>query len=162
MGGPSTVTGVCFGNSVIGTYSGGEPGVYGTRGEEATANIPGERSEPVTWVDQSGNFWLMGGYHIDGGAQAQYVFDDLWRFNPSSGEWAWMGGVAGPRTPSCKPHPNSNVIFICGESGVYGTQGTASPTNMPSIRFSGMGWTDATGNLWLMGGSAWDSGSGGR
>lgn len=163
MGGPSTVTGVCFGdgNPLDGTYCGGEPGVYGTQGVEAATNIPGGRAEPITWVDKSGNFWLMGGYHIDSAVEAQYVFDDLWRFNPSTGEWAWMGGAAGPTNPACVSDPNSNVIFICGELGVYGTRGAASASNMPGSRLSGMGWTDAAGNLWLMGGSAWDSGAGG-
>lgn len=159
MSGQSTVTGVCFGNSLTGTYCGGEPGVYGTQGIEAAANIPGGRAESITWVDNSGRFWLMGGYQIDSVHTAQYIFDDLWRFNPSTGEWAWMGGAAGPTNPACTTDPNSNVFFICGELGVYGTQGTSSNSNMPGSRFSGMGWTDAAGNLWLMGGSAWDSGA---
>ena len=36
--------------------------------------------------------------------------------------------------------------------GVYGTEGTASITNLPGGRDAGLNWTDASGNLWLMGG----------
>ena len=39
-----------------------------------------------------------------------------------------------------------------GAIGIYGTQGSASSSNVPGARDSGISWTDATGNLWLFGG----------
>jgi hypothetical protein len=41
--------------------------------------------------------------------------------------------------------------------GVYGTQGVASVSNMPGARDGSMGWSDNSGNLWLMGGGTFDS-----
>jgi len=38
-------------------------------------------------------------------------------------------------------------------AGVYGTQGTAAPTNTPGARREPISWTDATGNFWLFGGN---------
>jgi hypothetical protein len=35
----------------------------------------------------------------------------------------------------------------------YGTQGTASPGNVPGARWGAVSWTDPTGNFWLFGGS---------
>jgi hypothetical protein len=57
------------------------------------------------------------------------------------GDWTWMGG--------------SNAANAV---GVYGTLGTAAPTNVPGSRgYAGGGWTDKSGNLWLMGGLGFDS-----
>jgi len=44
-----------------------------------------------------------------------------------------------------------------GQSGVYGTQGTPFPSNIPGGRQDGSGWTDALGNLWLFGGIGADA-----
>jgi len=45
----------------------------------------------------------------------------------------------------------------CGQSGVYGTQGTTASTNIPGGRYGGTRWSDASGNLWLFGGFGYDS-----
>src|SRR5258706_9405921 len=39
-----------------------------------------------------------------------------------------------------------------GQAGVYGTQGTASPSNVPGARAGAAYGTDANGNFWLFGG----------
>ena len=38
------------------------PGVYGTLGVPAPANIPGGRFAPSIWTDLNGNLWLFGGW----------------------------------------------------------------------------------------------------
>ena len=43
------------------------------------------------------------------------------------------------------------------QAGVYGTQGVPSPANTPGARDDVSSWADASGNLWLFGGSGWDS-----
>ena len=45
----------------------------------------------------------------------------------------------------------------CGQSGVYGTQGTTASMNIPGGRYGGTRWSDASGNLWLFGGFGYDS-----
>jgi len=89
------------------------------------------------WTDTSGNLWLFGGDALDSNG-TKGDLNDLWKY--SAGQWAWMGG--------------SNV----GEQpGIYGTQGTASPGNVPGGREQSFSWTDASGNFWLLGGNGYDS-----
>jgi len=40
-------------------------GVYGTLGTGSTANVPGARSEAISWADSAGNLWLFGGLGYD-------------------------------------------------------------------------------------------------
>src|SRR6516164_2733048 len=37
-------------------------GVYGTMDAASASNVPGARSGSVGWTDQSGSFWLFGGW----------------------------------------------------------------------------------------------------
>ncbi|MGH8288375.1 MAG: kelch repeat-containing protein [Steroidobacteraceae bacterium] len=114
-------------------------GVYGTQGVAAAANLPGPRSATTTWTDGSGNVWLFGGGGCDS-TGAFLWYDDLWKFSPSTGEWTWVGGSTAANA-----------------TGVYGSEGVAAPTNMPGGRGGFAKWTDASGNLWLFGGAAWDA-----
>jgi N-acetylneuraminic acid mutarotase len=122
----------------------GQPGVYGTVGTPAAGNVPGGRSSPASWTDNSGNLWLFGGYGPNSTGYTGY-FNDLWEFNPSTLEWTWMGG--------------SNTIPSSTGSGagVYGTLGTPAEGNMPGARYQAVSWTDKGGNLWLFGGYGIDS-----
>jgi urocanate hydratase len=52
------------------------------------------------------------------------------------GLWTWEGGSQS-----------------AGASGVYGTKGTGSTSNIPPGRQNAATWTDASGNLWLFGGA---------
>lgn len=109
-------------------------GVYGTLGSPSSTNTPGARDRPATWTDKSGNFWLFGGENSTAG------FNDLWRFNPTSKAWTWIGGSS-----------------TTGSLGNYGSKGVASSTNMPGARAASASWIDASGNLWLFGGGGYDS-----
>jgi N-acetylneuraminic acid mutarotase len=133
----------------------GEPGVYGTQGVAAATNIPGGREQASSWLDASGKLWMFGGEGIDEqGFTGQ--LNDLWMFDSTlgtSGEWTWMGGSS----------TTLDLGFqFTGQSGVYGTLGTPSPTNIPGGRYGAVSWKDAAGNFWMFGGSGTDSiGSGG-
>jgi N-acetylneuraminic acid mutarotase len=113
----------------------GANGVYGTQGIAAAANVPGARDSAMSWTDAAGNLWLFGG--TPGFPQN---FNDLWRYNPGTNLWTWMSGVQSF---------NAN--------GVYGTQGTAAAGNVPGARTTAVTWTDKAGNLWLFGGTGFDS-----
>jgi N-acetylneuraminic acid mutarotase len=133
----STTTGVW-------TWMGGsstinQPGVYGTKGTPAAANIPGSRYSALSWTDSSGNFWLFGGCASDTNSGVGYL-NDLWKFNPSTNEWAWISG-------SSKYN----------QSGIYGTLGTPAAANIPGSRFSALSWTDSSGDFWLFGGYGYDA-----
>jgi hypothetical protein len=134
------------GSSTVGS-NGGQSGVYGTLGAPAFTNIPGGRYSAANWIDASGNFWLFGGSGYDSTGVLGDL-NDLWKYTPSAtgdtGEWTWMGGT-------------STVGLNRGQSGFYGTLGTASPTNDPGGRLGAASWIDASGNLWFFGGQGFDS-----
>jgi N-acetylneuraminic acid mutarotase len=114
-------------------------GVYGTLGTAAAGNVPGGRYESVSWIDASGDLWLFGGNGWDSNGDFGNL-NDLWEFNPSTAQWTWKAG--------------SKVV---NQSGVYGTLGTPAAGNTPDARYAGAGWIDGSGNLWLFGGSGYDS-----
>jgi hypothetical protein len=128
---------------VSGDNTAGQPGVYGTKGTASTSNMPGGREAAVSWTDASGNLWLMGGFGY--ASTSQGFLNDLWKFNPTTGEWTWVSG--------------DNTID---QTGVYGTKGTASTSNIPGGRWGSISWTDTSGNLWLMGGFGYASTSQGE
>ena len=135
------------GSSIVPQAYGGPPGVYGTLGTPASANIPGGRFSAASWTDTSGNLWLFGGDGFDSAGVGGYL-NDLWKYTPSptgdTGEWTWISG-------------SNTVGRSGGQVGVYGTLGTAASTNDPGGRFGAVSWIDASGNLWFFGGDGYDS-----
>lgn len=126
------------------TWTGGSDtacaqGIYGTEGVAAAANVPGARSAAGSWKDRGGNVWLFGGGGCSA-ADAFVLYDDLWEYSPSSGEWTWVGG-------STTPYAN----------GVYGTEGIPAASNMPGAHAAQAAWTDSSGNLWMFGGFGYDN-----
>ena len=133
-------------------------GDYGTQGTALAANVagPGGRQTPVVWADNLGNIWVFGGLGLDsagtrnpgstnglgnGTVTAEgALLNDLWQFNIATGQWKWVSG--------------GNLANL---NGTYGTQLAAAAGNVPGSRWSGVGWADSTGNLWLFGG--WGYGS---
>lgn len=118
----------------------GATGIYGTQGQPAAANAPGAHDGATGWTDANGNLWLFGGAGYNSAGQT-LTLNDLWKYSPSNGEWIWVSGSSSNPTPQ----------------GVYGTQGVAAATNVPGGRFQPVGWTDASGDLWLFGGQGYDS-----
>lgn len=113
-------------------------GVYGTIGVADPSNMPGARNHSVVWKNSSGDIWLFGGIGYDESSATVGLLSDLWIYK--AGQWTWMGG---PK--------------VTNQKGVYGTQGIAAASNVPGARLEAYNWIDASGNLWLFGGSAYDS-----
>jgi N-acetylneuraminic acid mutarotase len=133
---PSTNEWACIGGDVaLPSGTNAAPGVYGTLGTPAQGNVPGGRVAAVTWTDANGNLWLFGGYSTTLG-----YYNDLWEFNRSLNQWAWMSGS---NTPN--------------QSGMYGNLGAAAQGNTPGARAYAVSWVDMKGNLWLFGGIGYDS-----
>lgn len=108
-------------------------GVYGTSGIANSLNKPGARNISATWRDIAGNLWLLGGMGL--GKTNSGLLNDLWKFDPVTLKWTWINGDDEPDNFS-----------------IYGTPGTASPSNKPGGIYSGISWRDNTGNFWLFGG----------
>lgn len=108
-------------------------GVYGTQGIPNAANKPGGRYLSTSWIDNTGNLWMFGGYGYDENIVGK--LNDLWKYNLSTNEWTWVSG-------------NKTV----NQSGVYGTQGLPNAINKPGGRYRSSSWIDVGGDLWLFGG----------
>jgi N-acetylneuraminic acid mutarotase len=121
---------------VNGPNTANQPSVSGTLLTPAPGNLPPARNGATSWIDSSGNLWLFGG----NGAR-----NDLWEFNPSTNEWAWMSGTV------------TGQVYAAGPPGVYGTLQTPAAGNTPGSRTGAVGWTDSKGNLWMFGGVGYDA-----
>jgi len=121
------------GSNTVPSLSDGQPGVYGTKYQFSPSNAPGGRYSGVTWTDNNGRLWLLGGD----------LQNDLWVFDPCQGphgEWAWMGGSNTDAQP-----------------GVYGTEHRFALSNTPGARTWAVSWTDLSGKPWVFGGLGDDS-----
>jgi hypothetical protein len=128
---------------VGGSSVGNQNGHYGTLGVADPSNHPGGRGGAAMWKDSSGDIWIFGGIGYDETNPINGFLSDLWKY--SGGQWTRMGG---PK--------------IQQQKGIYGTQGTPSASNIPGARYLADNWIDASGNLWLFGGSTYDAnGTGG-
>lgn len=114
-----------------------QTGIYGTNGSASATNWPGARGDALTWMDAEGTFWLFGGFGFDSTGTRGYL-NDLWKY--SGGQWTWVSGSQ-----------------ICNQSGSYGTQGTASASNVPGGRYYSSAWLGKDGSFWLYGGAGFDS-----
>jgi len=140
----------CSGN----TCSQSQPGAYGALGTPAPENTPGGRQGASSWIDSNGNFWIFGGYGLDAnGTIGQTILNDLWRFNPSTNEWAWMSG-SNTVGNNCFAYDLGEMS--CAQPSVYGTFGVPAAGNTPGSREDATTWTDSKGNLWLFGGWSFD------
>jgi N-acetylneuraminic acid mutarotase len=110
---------------------------YGTQGTPSATNVPGGRYGSVCWADKAGNVWLFGGYAWDSAGNFGQI-NDFWKF--SAGQWTWVSGANVANAP-----------------GIYGTQGTSSPSNSPGGRLYAVALTDSSGAFWLFGGGGVDS-----
>jgi hypothetical protein len=111
-----------------GSQGTGAPNVYGVQGVEDPANTPGGRAIYSHWKDLNGNFWIFGGTDF-----SVNDYNDLWRYNPVTNNWAWFKGGS--------------------TNGIYGTKCIPDSSNTPGMRFENRASvTDANGNLWLFGG----------
>jgi N-acetylneuraminic acid mutarotase len=117
-------------------------GNYGTLGVANSSNAPAGRYFAVGWTDNSDDLWLFGGWAEF--TTAAGIINDLWEFDPRTSEWTWISG--------------SDALLA---SGVYGTQGVSAAGNVPGSRQGAIGWRDASGNLWLFGGSGYASNANG-
>ena len=129
----------------------GVSGVYGAVGAFGSMYFPGGRWGAPGWIDSNNHLWLFGGFGYAGNSiSGKGVFgdlNDLWQFDPSNNEWAYMGGGT------------TLANNYCAESPTYGTQGVFAAGNVPGGRQSAASWIDKSGNLWLFGGDGVGAGT---
>jgi gliding motility-associated-like protein len=108
----------------------GSSPVYGPLGTEASSNTPGARSGYTSFTDPYGNMFLFGAI------LSSYSYcNDVWRYNPLTGNWAWFGGTQNQGDPGAQ-------LSHCD------TVQTNVPQAAMEIRAS---WADSCG-FWFFGG----------
>jgi N-acetylneuraminic acid mutarotase len=117
-------------------------GIYGALNTFAPTNLPPARQNSCSWNSNDQKLWLFGG-SVTGSSGSNSYFNDLWAYDISSGQWAWISGA---NTPD--------------QHGHYGTLGIASSANYPGARQNASTWTDHAGNFWLFGGQGFAAGGG--
>ena len=110
-------------------------GSYGTQGVGSTANLPGGREGGAGWVDAAGKLWLFGGTGYGANAAQSGELNDLWTFDPSSGQWTWVNGAS-----------------TVNNQGSYGSLGVAAAGNLPPGRHDMVSWKDGAGKMYFYGG----------
>jgi N-acetylneuraminic acid mutarotase len=130
------------GNTVPGSGY-GLAGVFGTEGVFSSSNHPGGLMLDVVWHDHSDHAWLFGGWGDDA-TGTNGLPNNLWQFESSPAEWAWMDG-------------SSNFSAVWPQPTVYGAMGTPAAGNLPGSRWEGTTWTGPDNKLWLFGGQGYDS-----
>jgi hypothetical protein len=115
-----------------GPSTGAQTSIFGTEGIPIPGNVPAARSQAAIWTDSNGNFWMFGGGlgYLYGSSEllatlgrSEFVFNDLWKFNPSANEWTWMG--------------HGTTV---NQSGVYGALRTTAPGDFPGGRLGASSW----------------------
>ncbi len=101
---------------------------YGTKGVFAATNCPGARFNSIAFTDSSGNLYMMAG----GG----YQINDLWKYDISLQQWAWVSGYSN----------NTGVL------GALGPIGLASPNYFPASRLDAMPILANDGMIYIYGG----------
>lgn len=113
------------------------PGVFGVQGESDPANLPPPRYGYGSWIDDSGNFWIFGGYGLLGEGESQTVgqLNDLWKFDVRTNEWTWIDG---------------DTEFVT--DGVFVDQGNFNTNNTFAGRARPQTFETYNKSLWLFGG----------
>ena len=110
---------------------------YGQKENFSNTNTPGGRHGCMSWVDNNGNFWLMGGGTLTD------LFSDLWKYDPGNNQWAWFNGS---NVPNASP--------------VVTQRGISNPADHPGARTLSATWIDESGDVWLFGGHGYGGLSG--
>jgi choice-of-anchor A domain-containing protein len=114
---------------VSGASSAPMPGVYGTKGIPAAANVPGGRNAAIGWTDSNGDLWLFGGNGDDSTGQLG-TLNDLWRYQLSSSSTATPTSTT--LTASLNPSIFGQAVTIT--AAVTATSGSTVPTG--TVQFS--------------------------
>jgi hypothetical protein len=91
---------------------GNQIGVYNAG--TSSANKPGPRGGPGTWIDASGNFYLAGGYGLAANSVVGYL-SDLWKISSTSLNQATttaMSNLGFEKEFSIGPNPVTDVLRI--------------------------------------------------
>lgn len=100
-------------------------------------DTPGARNGQTGVTDLNGHLWLFGGWGNPAFEGEQGFLNDTWRYEVATDLWYYINGE----------------LALAGNTGTFGTQGTASPDNAPPSLASPASVLDEEGSIWLFGGN---------
>ena len=107
---------------ISGSNIGNQNGEYGTQGIANINNIPDSKYYCTSWLSNDEDLYLFGGHGTDY-ANFNGYYNDLWKYNITTGLWTWVSGSKEVNQP-----------------GIYGTKGVADVNNVPGARFYSVSW----------------------
>jgi len=75
---------------MLGSGTRNASGVYGDQYEPTSSNLPGARKAALSWQDDKGFIWVLGGYGYDQNGDVGRL-NDVWVHNGSN--WTWLKGA---------------------------------------------------------------------
>ena len=79
---------------------------YGPIGVEGPTYTPGGRCGAASWIGADNTLWLFGGQARCLNSTTPEPSNDLWRYNLTSNQWAFMGGSQYVQDPGVYTAPN--------------------------------------------------------
>jgi hypothetical protein len=105
---------------------------------------PRMRQGAAVAVTRDGLVWIYGGFYVYAGTDELMHAGDIWAFNISSMQWAYMGGPL--------LNFSGQAYSDGGTSKMFSALGRFHPNNIPAVRTMARMAEDESGNLWIMGG----------
>lgn len=118
-----------------GDYTTDVNGVHGAVNATHASYKPGARYGAASWSVGTSHMYLFGGTGYSFGTNGNGYLNDLWRYDVSTGLWAYVGGN------------NAGMQY-----GKYGPMGEFSTQSIPGGRHFAACTTDNQGRLWMYGG----------
>ena len=117
----------------------------------AAANFPGSRWGAAGFSDTNSNLWLIGGWGYGTSTTDPTGFlDDIWEYQPSTGQWIWWKGIS---------NANQNTVFAI--LNFPGGDGALYVNNVVGGRRGSAIWAPtALGYVHVFGGEGYDSSNG--
>jgi len=116
--------------------------VFGVKNIASSENKPCARKHSNSW-EVNGKLYLFGGADYSSSTSLK-LLNDLWEYDPATNNWKWISGST-----------------LTDQTGVYGTQGTATDATVPGSRRDATSWVYG-GKLYLLGGYGYSSGTIGK
>lgn len=116
----------------------------GTRYMSSSRIWPSARFGAAGWKSTDGKLWFVGGDGNTALRGNEGYLNDVWNFDPVTGQWTWLNGS----TQMMASYP----IPVALQPGAYGTFNVFSIYNSPGSRGMAAAWPDANGNVYIFGG----------
>ncbi len=118
--------------------------VAGSRYLSSSKIWPSARFGAAGWKTPDGKLWFVGGDANTALKGNSGYINDIWNFDPATGQWTWLGGSTQSISGYSIPYAN--------QPGTFGAFDTFSIYNQIGARGMAMAWPDNAGNVFIFAG----------